>query len=57
MEAELAHILVVDDDDRLRALLRIFLSENGYLVATAYNLVRMANLLAPVQEAPTALST
>ena len=29
----------------------------GYLVATAYNLVRMANLLAPVQEAPTALST
>ncbi|MDP6805452.1 MAG: response regulator [Rhodospirillales bacterium] len=35
MEAELAHILVVDDDDRLRELLRKFLSENGYLVATA----------------------
>ena len=37
MEAELAHILVVDDDDRLRELLRIFLSEDGYLVATAHH--------------------
>ena len=30
-----AHILVVDDDRRLRELLRKYLSDNGYLVATA----------------------
>ena len=29
------HILVVDDDDRLRELLRKFLSERGFLVDTA----------------------
>jgi|TARA_Y100000310_G_scaffold52453_1_gene48209 transposase len=29
----------------------------GYLVATAYNLVRLAKLLVPTQETPTALST
>ncbi len=29
------HILVVDDDDRLRELLRKFLSERGFMVATA----------------------
>lgn len=32
---DLPHILVVDDDDRLRKLLRKFLSERGFLVATA----------------------
>jgi len=35
MEADRAHILVVDDDDRLRALLSKYLSENGYIVLTA----------------------
>ena len=35
MNADIPHILVVDDDDRLRELLRKFLSENGFLVATA----------------------
>ena len=30
-----AHILVVDDDRRLRELLRKYLSENGFLVTTA----------------------
>ncbi|MDO8608468.1 MAG: response regulator [Phaeospirillum sp.] len=30
-----AHILVVDDDRRLRELLRKYLSDNGYLVAVA----------------------
>ncbi len=30
-----AHILVVDDDDRLRKLLRKYLSDNGYAVSTA----------------------
>lgn len=31
------HILVVDDDDRLRDLLRRFLVENGFIVSTAGN--------------------
>jgi two-component system phosphate regulon response regulator OmpR len=30
-----AHILVVDDDDRLRALLKKFLSEQGFMVTAA----------------------
>ena len=33
--AEAPHILVVDDDDRLRALLGRYLRDNGYLVSTA----------------------
>ena len=32
-----AHILVVDDDDRLRRLLQRYLSENGFRVTTAEN--------------------
>ncbi len=32
---EQPHILVVDDDTRLRQLLRKYLTENGYLVSTA----------------------
>ncbi|MCG8400294.1 MAG: response regulator [Firmicutes bacterium] len=35
MEAESPHILVVDDDDRLRELLRKFLTENGFMVSAA----------------------
>ncbi len=35
MDGDLPHILVVDDDDRLRRLLHKFLTENGFLVATA----------------------
>lgn len=31
------HVLVVDDDDRLRGLLRQYLSENGFVVTTAAN--------------------
>jgi len=31
------HILVVDDDDRLRGLLHQYLSENGFVVTTAAN--------------------
>jgi len=32
---QMPHVLVVDDDRRLRALLRDFLADNGFLVATA----------------------
>ncbi|WP_300532573.1 response regulator transcription factor [Maricaulis sp.] len=32
-----AHILVVDDDDRIRSLLKRFLQERGYRVSTAEN--------------------
>ncbi|MFQ5764337.1 MAG: response regulator [Rhodospirillales bacterium] len=35
MNAEQPHVLVVDDDGRLRDLLGKFLSEHGFLVATA----------------------
>ena len=35
MEQEQKHILVVDDDTRLRALLQRFLRENGFLVSAA----------------------
>ncbi len=35
MDTDLPHILAVDDDDRLRELLRKFLTENGFLVTTA----------------------
>ncbi len=31
------HILIVDDDDRIRNLLRDYLSENNYVVSTAEN--------------------
>ena len=32
-----AHILVVDDDDRLRELLQKFLTDNGFSVDTAHD--------------------
>lgn len=35
MVADLPHILVVDDDDRLRELLRKYLSDNGFIVISA----------------------
>ena len=35
MEESLPHILVVDDDTRLRELLRAYLSENQFVVASA----------------------
>ena len=33
----LAHILVVDDDDGIRLLVKKYLDENKYLVTTAYS--------------------
>ena len=37
MENNKYHILVVDDDDRIRNLLKDYLSENNYVVSTAEN--------------------
>ena len=31
------HILVVDDDNRIRDLLKEYLNENGYVVSTSEN--------------------
>ena len=35
MDNFIAHILVVDDDDRIRSLVKQYLNENNYLVTTA----------------------
>ena len=37
MEKIKSHILVVDDDDRIRALLKEYLNENNFIVSTAEN--------------------
>jgi two-component system phosphate regulon response regulator OmpR len=37
MENNKSHILVVDDDNRIRDLLKDYLSENSYIVSTAEN--------------------
>jgi two-component system phosphate regulon response regulator OmpR len=37
MENSKSHILIVDDDDRIRNLLKDYLSENDYIVSTAEN--------------------
>ena len=34
-DTEKPHILVVDDDDRIRQLLSRYLRDNGFIVATA----------------------
>lgn len=43
--AEAAHILVVDDDERIRVLLKRFLSRNGYLVSVARDAGHASRLL------------
>ncbi len=39
------HILIVDDDDRLRNLLKQFLGEHDFLISTAKNVVQAKELL------------
>ena len=39
MEKSNLHILIVDDDNRIRSLLKEYLSENNYIVSTAENAV------------------
>ena len=45
MENNKNHILVVDDDDRIRDLLKDFLTNNGYIVSTAENATEAKNKL------------
>lgn len=42
MENNSAHILVVDDDNRLRSLLQRFLRDNGFYVSVAKNAAEAA---------------
>ena len=37
MEKNKLHILVVDDDDRIRELIKQYLNENSFIVSTAEN--------------------
>ena len=39
------HILIVDDDDRIRSLLKDFLKDNSYIVSTAENSIQAKNKL------------
>ena len=39
MEKNKIHILVVDDDDRIRGLLKEYLNDNHYIVSTAENAI------------------
>lgn len=47
-DAEPAHILVVDDDDRIRALLKRYLGDNGFLASLAANAEEARTLIAAV---------
>jgi two-component system phosphate regulon response regulator OmpR len=49
MNEDLPHVLVVDDDDRLRKLLQKFLGERGFLVATAHDAADARSKLAAGQ--------
>lgn len=46
LAAEKPHLLVVDDDERLRELLSRFLNESGFLVTTAENAAQAREILA-----------
>ena len=37
MDKFIAHILIVDDDDGIRSLVKKYLNENNFLVTTAFN--------------------
>ena len=42
---DIPHILVVDDDNRLRELLRKFLTENDFRVTSSANAAEARNIL------------
>ena len=43
------HLLVVDDDNRIRSLLKTFLSENGYRVSTAADAAEARDMMRALQ--------
>tara|TARA_B100000029_G_scaffold514092_1_gene615634 strand:+ start:1367 stop:2044 length:678 start_codon:yes stop_codon:yes gene_type:complete len=45
MNKKISHILVVDDDDRIRELVKEYLEENNFLVTTASNALEAKNKL------------
>jgi two-component system, OmpR family, phosphate regulon response regulator OmpR len=49
MSEEQPHVLVVDDDARLRALLQKFLTRNGFMVTPARDAAHARNLLAGLE--------
>lgn len=49
MERTDAHILIVDDDERIRGLLKTFLSRNGYWVSAARDAAHARRLLAGLE--------
>ena len=44
-----AHLLVADDDERIRGLLQKFLIRNGFLVTTARDAAQARRLLAGLE--------
>ncbi|AWD22292.1 response regulator [Fuscovulum blasticum] len=49
MTEALAHLLIVDDDERIRGLLQKFLLRNGYLVTAARDAAQARKLLAGLE--------
>ncbi|OYW61791.1 MAG: DNA-binding response regulator [Rhodobacterales bacterium 32-66-7] len=49
MSANDAHLLIVDDDERIRGLLQKFLMRNGYLVSVARDAAQARRLLAGLE--------
>jgi len=49
LEEKAPHILVVDDDDRIRILLKRYLSENGLRISTARDAAEARDLLGSVE--------
>lgn len=49
MSSPEAHLLIVDDDERIRTLLRRFLVRNGYYVTTARDAAQARRLLAGLE--------
>lgn len=49
MSADLAHLLIVDDDERIRSLLQKFLVKHGFLVSIARDAAHARRLLAGLE--------